>query len=42
MCDVLSSAEFTREVTELLLTSGSELTGHQIQAVRKQCTYVAE
>ncbi|MGW1466702.1 cold-shock protein [Streptomyces sp. NPDC002308] len=36
MCDVLSSAEFTREVTELLLTSAPELTGHQIKIVRAQ------
>ncbi|MGW2282312.1 cold-shock protein [Streptomyces sp. NPDC001770] len=36
MCDVLSSAEFTREVTELLLTSVPELTGHQINIVRAQ------
>ncbi|MEV0373376.1 cold shock domain-containing protein [Streptomyces sp. NPDC050636] len=36
MCDVLSSAEYMREVTELLLTAAPELTGHQIQAVRKQ------
>ncbi|MFI6093870.1 cold-shock protein [Streptomyces sp. NPDC051218] len=36
MCDVLSSAEFTLEVTELLLTSAPELTGHQIHDVRQQ------
>lgn len=36
MCDVLSSAEYTREVTELLLTSVPELTGQQILAMRKQ------
>ncbi|KOV61962.1 cold-shock protein [Streptomyces sp. MMG1121] len=36
MCDVLGSAECTREVTELLLTSVPDLTGQQIQAVRKQ------
>ncbi|MFF7359482.1 cold shock domain-containing protein [Streptomyces sp. NPDC008125] len=36
MCDVLSSAEFTREVTELLLTSVPDLTGHQIRTVRAQ------
>ncbi|WP_066935580.1 cold-shock protein [Streptomyces sp. NBRC 110611] len=35
MCDVLSPAEYTREVTELLLTSVPELTGQQILAVRK-------
>ncbi|MFI6154315.1 cold-shock protein [Kitasatospora sp. NPDC051170] len=36
MCDVLSSAEYTREVTELLLTTVPELTGQQILAVRAQ------
>ncbi|WP_328665730.1 cold-shock protein [Streptomyces sp. NBC_00328] len=36
MCDVLGSAEFTREVIELLLTATPELAGHQITAVRKQ------
>ncbi|WP_419998920.1 cold-shock protein [Streptomyces boninensis] len=36
MCDVLGSAEFRHEVTELLLTSVPELTGHQIQSLRKQ------
>ncbi|WP_031073085.1 cold-shock protein [Streptomyces sp. NRRL WC-3742] len=36
MCDVLSSAEYTREVTELLLTTVPELTGRQILAVRAQ------
>lgn len=36
MCDVLSSAEFKREVTELLLTSVPDLTGHQIHSVRRQ------
>ncbi|MFF1462901.1 cold-shock protein [Streptomyces sp. NPDC058330] len=36
MCDVLSSVEFTREVTELLLTSAPELAGHQVCAVRAQ------
>ncbi|ANP49905.1 cold shock CspA family protein [Streptomyces griseochromogenes] len=35
MCDVLGSAEYTREVTELLLTSVPELTGQQILAMRK-------
>jgi CspA family cold shock protein len=35
MCDVLSSAEYLREVTELLLSAAPELTGHQIQALRK-------
>lgn len=42
MCDVLSSAQFTREVTELLLTSAPELTGHQIQAVRQQFTLLGK
>ncbi|MDT0431955.1 cold-shock protein [Streptomyces salyersiae] len=36
MCDVLSSAEYLREVTELLLTAAPDMTGHQIKAVRKQ------
>ncbi|MFI1765011.1 cold-shock protein [Streptomyces sp. NPDC020800] len=35
MCDVLGSAEYTREVTELLLNSVPELTGQQILAMRK-------
>ena len=35
MCDVLGSAEYTREVTELLLASVPELTGQQILAMRK-------
>lgn len=35
MCDVLSSAEFTQELTELLLTSVSSLTGQQVLEVRR-------
>jgi CspA family cold shock protein len=42
MCDVLSSAEYMREVTELLLTAAPELTGHQIQTVRKQFARLAK
>ncbi|OIJ93173.1 cold-shock protein [Streptomyces monashensis] len=41
MCDVLGSAEYTREVTELLLTSVPDLTGHQIIAVRRQLALFA-
>ncbi|WP_031084729.1 cold-shock protein [Streptomyces sp. NRRL WC-3549] len=41
MCDVLSSAEYLREVTELLLTAAPDMTGHQIQAVRKQFALLA-
>jgi cold shock protein len=35
MCDVLSQAEFTGEVTELLLESAPDLTSRQIVAVRQ-------
>ncbi|MFI2203447.1 cold-shock protein [Streptomyces sp. NPDC020192] len=42
MCDVLGSAEYTREVTELLLTFVPDLTGQQIIAVRKQLTLFAK
>jgi cold shock protein len=35
MCDVLSSAEFGRELTELLLSSASSLTGQQVVEVRQ-------
>ncbi|MFA3877866.1 cold-shock protein [Streptomyces sp. MMCC 100] len=34
MCDVLSSDEYRRDVTELLLTSGPQLTAEQILTVR--------
>ncbi|MFJ6070834.1 cold-shock protein [Streptomyces sp. NPDC093065] len=34
MCDVLSSDEFRRDVTELLLTSSPQLTAEQILTVR--------
>jgi len=34
MCDVLSRAEFTNEVTELLLSSEPSLTASQILAIR--------
>ncbi|WP_225095241.1 cold-shock protein [Streptomyces sp. CoH27] len=42
MCDVLGSAEYTREVTELLLTSVPDLTGQQIVAVRRQLALFAK
>ncbi|MFF4605129.1 cold-shock protein [Streptomyces sp. NPDC001339] len=42
MCDVLSSVEYTREVTELLLTSVPELTGQQVLAVRKHLTLLGK
>jgi hypothetical protein len=35
MCDVLSQAEFTRELTELLLNTIPALTGPQILEVRQ-------
>ena len=35
MCDVLSSAEFGRELTELLLSNASSLTGQQVVEVRQ-------
>jgi cold shock CspA family protein len=35
MCDVLSSAEFGQELTELLLMNVPSLTGHQVLAVRQ-------
>lgn len=34
MCDVLSSAEFGQDLTELLLNSVPDLTGHQILQLR--------
>ncbi|MEU3412115.1 MULTISPECIES: cold-shock protein [unclassified Streptomyces] len=34
MCDVLSAAEYRREVTELLLNTGPLLTAEQILAIR--------
>jgi cold shock protein len=34
MCDVLSSSEFTSEITELLLNSGPGLTAGQIVMIR--------
>ncbi|MFI9270957.1 cold-shock protein [Kitasatospora sp. NPDC052896] len=34
LCDVLSVAEFTREVTELLLAAAPSLTGEQILRIR--------
>ncbi|MFJ3233892.1 cold-shock protein [Streptomyces sp. NPDC086787] len=35
LCDVLTSAEFLHEVTEILLSSAPSLTGEQILAVRR-------
>ena len=35
MCDLLSQAEFTGEVTELLLEAVPDLTSRQIMAVRQ-------
>ncbi|MFB7507249.1 cold-shock protein [Streptomyces broussonetiae] len=42
MCDVLGSAEYTREVTELLLACVPDLTGQQILATRKQLVLFAK
>lgn len=36
LCDVLSVAEYTRSVTELLLNASPELTGHQILEIRRR------
>ena len=36
MCDVLSVAEYTGEVTELLLTASAGLTAGQILEVRRR------
>jgi cold shock protein len=41
MCDVLSQAEFTTELTELLLTTMPTLTGQQILEVRRGMLEVA-
>ncbi|MEV1045747.1 cold shock domain-containing protein [Streptomyces sp. NPDC049916] len=35
LCDVLSAGEFSREVTEVLLSSAPSLTGQQILLVRE-------
>lgn len=42
MCDVLTVAEYTREVTELLLTAGPGLTGAQIVDVRARLVQLAK
>lgn len=42
LCDVLSKAEFTREITELLLEKVPTLTGAQITATRRELLAVAE
>ncbi|NGO71382.1 cold-shock protein [Streptomyces boncukensis] len=36
MCDVLSVSDYTRSVTELLLTAAPELTGQQILDIRRE------
>lgn len=36
LCDVLSVAEYTRSVTELLLATAPELTGKQVLDIRRQ------
>ena len=35
MCDVLSQAEFSQEITEMILNTVPTLTGDQILAVRQ-------
>jgi cold shock CspA family protein len=39
MCDVLSVAEYTRAVTELLLEAGPGLTGAQILDIRRRLVH---
>ena len=36
LCDVLSQAEYTREITELLLNAAPTLTAEQILLIRRQ------
>jgi CspA family cold shock protein len=36
LCDVLSQAEYTREITELLLAAAPSLTAEQILLIRRQ------
>ncbi|MFJ4922832.1 cold-shock protein [Streptomyces sp. NPDC088725] len=36
LCDVLSVAEYTRELTELLLAAAPSLTGEQILRIRRE------
>jgi len=42
MCDVLSGAEFGREITELLLSDAPTLTGNQIIEIRQGVLEVAK
>ncbi|MFE2293860.1 cold-shock protein [Streptomyces sp. NPDC059452] len=42
LCDVLSTEEFTREVTEALLTAAPSLTGQQILQVRNELARFAK
>ncbi|WEO94156.1 cold shock domain-containing protein [Streptomyces sp. FXJ1.172] len=42
LCDVLGPAEYTREVTELLLAGVPDLTGQQILAARRQLVLFAK
>ncbi|ARP73711.1 cold-shock protein [Streptomyces pluripotens] len=42
LCDVLSTNEFTREVTEALLAAAPSLTGDQILQVRNGLTQFAK
>ncbi|AQS65819.1 cold-shock protein [Streptomyces pactum] len=42
MCDVLSKAEFTREVTEVLLKSGPGITAAQLLEIRDELVKFAE
>lgn len=41
-CDVLSSLEFSREVTEALITAAPTLTGGEILRVRQRLTELAQ
>lgn len=41
LCDVLSGAEFSGELTEALLAAAPSLTGEQIVAVRRRFREIA-
>lgn len=41
LCEVLSSTEFEREITELLINKVPTLTGAQIAAIRRELSIVA-
>ncbi len=41
LCEVVSIAEFTREVTDILLAAAPSLTGSQIVAIRQALTNYA-